>query len=53
MTKYSKFTDNIGSGNFIDTFCHNTDKFQNNSRRPQTKEVRGSREHRGSRSQLF
>ena len=28
MIKYSKFTDNIGSGNFTDTFCQNTDKFQ-------------------------
>ena len=28
MIKYSKFTDNIGSGNFTDTFCQNTDKFE-------------------------
>ena len=28
MIKYSKFTDNIGSGNFTDIFCQNTDKFQ-------------------------
>ena len=28
MIKYSKFTDNIGSGNSTDTFCQNTDKFQ-------------------------
>ena len=28
MIKYSKFTDNIGSGNFTDTFRQNTDKFQ-------------------------
>ena len=28
MIKYSKFTENIGSGNFTDTFCQNTDKFQ-------------------------
>ena len=28
MIRYSKFTDNIGSGNFTDTFCQNTDKFQ-------------------------
>ena len=28
MIKYSKFTDNIGSGNFTDTFCQNTDKFR-------------------------
>ena len=28
MIKYSKFTDNIGSGNFTDTFCQNTDRFQ-------------------------
>ena len=26
--KYSKFTDNIGSGNFTDTFCQNTNKFK-------------------------
>ena len=26
--KYSKFTDNIESGSFTDTFCQNTDKFQ-------------------------
>ena len=28
MIKYSKFTDNIGSGNFTDTFCQNTNIFQ-------------------------
>ena len=28
MIKYSKFTDNIGSGNFTDIFCQNTDKFK-------------------------
>ena len=28
MVKYSKFTDNIGSGNFTDTFCQNTDKLK-------------------------
>ena len=28
MIKYSKFTENIGSGNFTDTVCQNTDKFQ-------------------------
>ena len=28
MIKYSKFTLNIGSGNFTDTFCQNTNKFQ-------------------------
>ena len=28
MIKYSKFTENIGSGNFTDTFCQNTKKFQ-------------------------
>ena len=28
MTKYSKFTENVGSGNFTDTFCKNNDKFQ-------------------------
>ena len=28
MIKYSKFTDNIGSGNFTDAFCQNTDKFR-------------------------
>ena len=27
MIKYSKFTDNIGYGNFTDTFCQNIDKF--------------------------
>ena len=32
MIKYSKFTDNIGSGNFTDTFCQNTDKFQKSGR---------------------
>ena len=31
MIKHSKFTDNIGSGNFTDTFCQNTHKFQNTS----------------------
>ena len=29
MIKYSKFTDNIGTGNFTDPSCQNTDKFQN------------------------
>ena len=28
MIEYSKFTDNIGSGNFTDTFCQNNDKFE-------------------------
>ena len=28
LIKYSKFTDNIGSGNFTDTLCQNTDRFQ-------------------------
>ena len=28
MIKYSKFTLNIGSGNFTDTFCQNTNKFK-------------------------
>ena len=28
VIKYSKFTDNIGPGDFSDTFCQNTDKFQ-------------------------
>ena len=28
LIKYSKFTNNIGSGNFTDIFCQNTDKFQ-------------------------
>ena len=28
MIKYSKFTHNIGSGNFTDTFCQNTNKFK-------------------------
>ena len=28
MVKHFKFTDNIRSGNFSDTFCQNTDKFQ-------------------------
>ena len=28
MIKYSKFTDNIESGNFTDIFCQNTNKFQ-------------------------
>ena len=28
MIKYSKFTDNIGSGSFTDKFFQNTDKFQ-------------------------
>ena len=28
MIKYSKFTDNIGSANFTDTFCQNTDRFK-------------------------
>ena len=32
MIKYSKFTDNIGSGNFTDTFCQNTDKFKKGGR---------------------
>ena len=27
MVKYFKFTDNIRSGNFSDTFCQNNDKF--------------------------
>ena len=27
MIKYSKFTDNIGSGNFTDIFCQNINKF--------------------------
>ena len=31
MIKCSKFTDNIESGNFTDTFCQNTDKFQNSA----------------------
>ena len=29
MIKYSKFTENIGTGNFTDPSCQNTDKFQN------------------------
>ena len=32
MVKYSKFTDNIGSGNFTDTFYRNTDKFKKGGR---------------------
>ena len=28
MIKYSKFTDCIGSGNFTDTFCQNTNNLQ-------------------------
>ena len=28
MVKHFKFTDNVRSGNFSDTFCQNTDKFQ-------------------------
>ena len=28
MIKYFKFIDNIGPGNFTDTFCQNTNKFQ-------------------------
>ena len=28
MRKYSKCTDNIGSGNFTNTFCQNTDKLK-------------------------
>ena len=28
MIKYSKFTDNIGSGNFTDIFCQNSEKLQ-------------------------
>ena len=28
VIKYSKFTDNIGSGNITDIFCENTNKFQ-------------------------
>ena len=28
MKKYSKFTHNIGSGNFTDIFCQSTNKFQ-------------------------
>ena len=28
MVKYSKFTDNIGSGNFTNTFYQNTEKFK-------------------------
>ena len=28
MIKYSKYTDNIGSGNFTDTFCQNIGKCQ-------------------------
>ena len=28
MIEYSKFTDNIGSGNFTDTICQNNDKFE-------------------------
>ena len=28
MIKYSKFTDNIGSGSFTGTACQNTNKFQ-------------------------
>ena len=28
MIKYSKFTDNIGSGSFVETFCQNTNKCQ-------------------------
>ena len=30
MIKYSKITDNIGSGNFTDTFWQNTNKFEIN-----------------------
>ena len=33
MIKYSKFIDNIVSGNFTDTFCQNTDKFQKKGER--------------------
>ena len=32
MKKYSKFNDNIGSGNYTDTFCQNTNKFQKSGR---------------------
>ena len=28
MIKYFEFTDNIGSGNFTDTFCQYSDRFQ-------------------------
>ena len=28
LIKYSKFTEDIGSGKFTDTFCQNTNKFQ-------------------------
>ena len=28
MIKYSKFTENIGLGNFTDIFCQNADKFK-------------------------
>ena len=31
MIKYSKFTDNICSGNFMDTFCQNTDIIYSNA----------------------
>ena len=34
MIKYSKFTDNIGSGKFTDTFCQNTNKFQKSGGMP-------------------
>ena len=29
MIKYSRFTDSIGTENFADIFCQNTNKFQN------------------------
>ena len=41
MIEYSKFTDNIGSGNFTDTFCQNNDKFEKSGGRGEEGEVRG------------
>ena len=39
MIEYSKFTDNIGSGNFTDTFCQNNDKFEKSGGRGEEGEV--------------
>ena len=41
MIEYSKFTDNIGSGNFTDTFCQNNDKFEKSGGRGEEGEVGG------------
>ena len=39
MIEYSKFTDNIGSGNFTDTICQNNDKFEKSGGRGEEGEV--------------